>query len=230
MRRSLLPFFALAVGACGFKPVAAHDLGVIGTPSDLGGGDLAGSTLRGVVGVGAVSPATVDLTHEGARDWIHWGYLGPDGVDRKAQAMPWLGGFTGQGSGVIESYDNNTVDFSWSDGDAHPVIAGTGSGLFVVGVGGGFGLRVPADTDERTLLVYVGGYRSRGAFHADVSDTPAVAFDDASFSRDDDGLYDATYTLRFRAGSPGQVLTVTWKAQSLSASDGNVTLQAVALR
>jgi hypothetical protein len=238
--RLLVPLlFAFPYTGCGFRAVQAPDLSTNGDGKDMAAAldiavappaDLTASTLRGVLGAGAISVSAVDLTQRGTRDWEHWGYLTASGVDRKANVTAALGAFSELGSAAVQYYDNNTTNFSWSDGDLHPSVAGTTTGVYIVGVNEGFRLTVPADVVEQTLELYVGGFHGRGALHAEVSDAPLLGYDDASFSRDDAGLFNATYTLRFRAASAGQTLTVTWSAQSLSQADGNVTLQAAALR
>jgi hypothetical protein len=212
--------FALAAvfsfAGCGFKPTSAPDLG--DDPS-----------FRGVAGQGATTAANVDLTVEGTRNWVHWGYLAAAGTDRKAAAVS-LTDYATISGGPVDDYDNNTVLFRWSDGAPDADVGGTSTGIFIRGADDGFRLAVPAGDVAQTLVVFVGGYKSRGALHAEVSDAPSLAYDDASFSRDDAGIYNATYTLRFRAGSSGQTLTVKWAAQTISANDGNVALQAIALR
>lgn len=217
---------ALAAG-CGFKPTQpAADLGSATDLYDPGPAGLQGS--------GALTDATVDLTGVGTRDWIHWGYLGLEFVDRKAGNHDLISTYTEVGTANVAGYDNNTISYGWSDGDVHPRLDGTTSGIYVVGMGNGFFFTVPAGTAPQTLEVYVGGYQSRGSFHAELSGgvgAGTATFDDNNFSRDDTGIYNATYTLRFRTTDDGETLTVKWTAQSLTAGStgGNVAIQAAAL-
>lgn len=215
---------ALICPACGFHAAARGSDG--GAP-DLGGLDL-GFAL-GLSGSAAVSASTIDLTNEGTRDWAHWGYQQPSAVDRKALATSLLPNQIPIGAGALQTYTNDSVIYTWSDGAEHPTLS-TSGGIYQLGTDGGFTLDIPADPAGQTLLLYVGGYKSRGELHATLSDAPDQAYDDASFSGDNDLEYNATYTVHFRAASPGQRLSIVWRAQSTSAADGNVTLQAAALR
>ena len=93
----------------------------------------------------------------------------------------------------------------------------------------GFLLSVPADSQARTLKVYVGLYAAQGVFQAYLSDFSAPAFTDSSLSSFYDNLY-AVYTLNYAAASAGQSLRVTYTAKTLFDADfGNVTLQAATL-
>jgi hypothetical protein len=228
MRRASFALVLAAFAAgCGFKATQPADLGT--------GTDLYDPGPAGLQGAGALTDAAVDLTSVGTRDWIHWGYLGLEMIDRKASGHGLITTDTEIGTANVGGYANNTVSYAWSDGDVHPRLDGTTSGIYVIGAGNGFFFTVPAGTAPQTLEVYVGGYQSRGQLHAELSGGAgggAASFDDSSFSRDDSVPYNATYTLRFRTTSDGQTLTVKWTAQSLTAgsSGGNVTLQAAALR
>ena len=57
----------------------------------IGAGAARAGTLTGSVGA---APSTVNLTSEGATDWIHWGRTTTTAVDRKAgvtaRSSPWI--------------------------------------------------------------------------------------------------------------------------------------------
>ncbi|HEX4458290.1 MAG TPA: hypothetical protein VIA18_09995 [Polyangia bacterium] len=196
-------------------------------PLDLASSDM---TLVGHVSGGGVPTASVvDLTAAGALDWAHWGYANTDKttIDRKATSASQISDFTTVNGGSA-TYANNPDGYSWTDGSPTPSVTSTTTGVFVAGAGAGFQLTVPASTVPRTLVVYVGGYRSNGKLTAALSDHSAPDYSDAGFQDFVDNIYGATYTLTFNAASAGQLLTITWTAASV-VQDGNVSLQAAAL-
>jgi hypothetical protein len=88
---------------------------------------------------------------------------------------------------------------------------------------------MPADTNGRTLRVYVGLYGAEGKFQAYLSDHSAPAYTDTSLS----SIYGsppAVYILDYRAASSGQTLTVEYTANALFDFDyGNVSVEAATL-
>jgi energy-coupling factor transporter ATP-binding protein EcfA2 len=99
----------------------------------------------------------------------------------------------------------------------------TQSGVFVSGRGNGFQLSAPADTNTRTLYLYVSGNNSAGRLVAHLSDGSAPDYVNALSGV---GGYDVVYTLTYNARSANQQLIVKW----VQASDpGTVTLRAAAL-
>src|SRR5205823_11039370 len=93
----------------------------------------------------------------------------------------------------------------------------------------GFQITVPADTNSRTLKVYVGLYGAQGNFQAWLSDFSGPAYTDIALSNVFDNAY-GVYTLTYAAASSGQTLKVRYRPLSLFDQDfGNVTLQAATL-
>lgn len=201
-------------------------------------GDLAGADLSPLQpdmipaghlsGSGAPTASVVDLTAAGTLDWAHWGYPDDD-MDHKASSASLIPSYTTLSGLVALAYANNPDGFSWSDGTVTPSVTSTTTGMYRPDAGDGFQLVVPASTVPRTLVVYVGGYRSNGKLTASLSDHSAPDYSDASFVDLVDNIYAATYTLTFNAASAGQTLTITWSASTI-VMDGNVSLQAAALR
>lgn len=165
------------------------------------------------------APAAMDLTREGPSDWIHWGQDGKHDVVRKAGGGRQISDLSFFGEGHQAATPGFGVRASWSDGDRVKDQPGTNSSYWLNGVGHGYEFSVPADTTERILKVIVGGIDgARGEFSAQLSDGSApdflsttwngnAAFDWAPVPSD----FHAVYTVRFRAASPGQKLTVRWK-------------------
>jgi Bacterial Ig domain len=184
-----------------------------------------GGTLSGSV---ALPPASVDLTSEGNLDWAHWGLISANSFDHKAGVAQQIGNLTKVGTNALQRLADNYSSFGWNDGTPTPS-TNSNSGVFLYGPTNGFQFTVPADTNPRTLKVYVGGYASAGSLQAYLSDFSAPAFADTSVSNMSGNSY-AVYTLNYSAASSGQTLNVLYS--SLAQFDqtyGNVTLEAASL-
>ena len=91
----------------------------------------------------------------------------------------------------------------------------------------GFQITAPADTLQRTLLVYVGVCNAGGQLQATLSDGSAPTYTDTSLRNMGNGTTNAVYTLTYKAASAGQTLTVKWT--ETAGSTTNITLQAAVL-
>jgi hypothetical protein len=191
-----------------------------GGPSDLGP-----PPVGKLVVSGAASEKSAALTSQGSVDWIHFGREDLTDVNRKGMGGQLISNFTTLMNGELHRYGDNRVAFSWTDGMPVPTEDGTTTGVWVGGIGEGFSLFAPADTTERTLIVYLGGYFSSATFTAQLSDGSAPEFVSAEFASLE-SPYWVTVTLRYRAGTAGQTLQLSWRQTS---TRGNVTLQAAAL-
>ena len=172
---------------------------------------------------GAVTSAAtnVNLTAEGAVDWVHWGETT---LSRKAVAAQ-LGNYTVVGAGAVSRYPNDLRTMSWSDGTPTVSSSTNRNGVYISGLNNGFSILAPADATVRTLTIHVGGWASSGRLTAHLSDGSAVDFVNASAFTS--GQYDRNYTLTYSALSAGQTLRVSWVMASTGG--GNVTLNAAAL-
>jgi hypothetical protein len=210
-----------ANGTTGSYSVTASVAGVA-TPATFsltntasGGGS---PTLSGTV---TTSTANANLTTEGPRDWVHWG---DSSLTRKANVTPQLSTYAVVGSGAVTTYSNDLRGLAWTDGTPTVSASNNRRGLSITAIGNGFSFTAPADGATRTLVVHVGGSSSGGTLTAHLSDGSAVDFTNVSSTVS--GRYDRNYTLTYRAGSPGQTLTVTWK---MTSGTGTVTLSGAAL-
>jgi len=185
------------------------------------GGMLSGSAT--------LPAASVDLTAEGATDWAHWGLSSPGDFDHKAGVLQQISNFTKIGTNDTQRLQDYSSAFRWSNGTPTAGTNGTQTGVFIHGLTNGFLLTAPADTNSRTLKVYVGLYGAEGKFQSYLSDHSAPAYTDASLNSifgSDPGVY----TLTYAAASSEQTLNVIYTAQTLFDADyGNVTLQAATL-
>jgi len=132
------------------------------------------------------------------------------------------------GGGVPKRYVKTKSSYSWSDGS--PTISGenVNGGVRIFKRGGGFQIKIPADTTDRKLKLYVGAKRVQGKVKATLSDGSAPPFE--TFVRQVRGKTTAEITLDYRAASVGQTLTINWTANRKYAWVGSaVSLEAVAL-
>jgi len=186
------------------------------------GGSLTGSN--------AAAPATVDLTAEGTADWTHWGLVNSTSFDYKGAVPRQISNFTKLGTNSVKRYSDNYTAFAWSDGTPTTDSFGTTTGVYVNGLTNGFSLTAPADTNARTLRVYLGGYGSEVSFTSWLSDLSAAPYTDSSISNVYGSDY-LVYTLNYAAASAGQTLEVVCRIQDLFDYDyGNVTLPAATLQ
>ncbi|MCO8273711.1 hypothetical protein M1L60_24245 [Actinoplanes sp. TRM 88003] len=167
-------------------------------------------------------PAVVDLTAEGARDWIHWGLTDVDSVNRR------LGG-TGEIKDLEVSspagrYDNNPQSFRWSGGTPTVKAGPSPTGLYVCQPGASFSFSVVASPTVRTLRLYAGVWMAQGKLTATLAGRTVTA---ALENRETNGT--AVFTFKFRAPL-GAALRVGWNnAVQHHPTCGNVDIQAAAL-
>lgn len=209
------------------KAVASDDTGTLscGQPTEIFVYGTGGGQTNSV----AASVATVNLTSEGTTDWTHWGLTSNTSFDYKNLVQRKISNYSLIGSSIPVRYADNFTSFSWSDGTPTSQSAGTPTGLYMRGQGNGFNLTAPADSNPRTLRLYLGGYGVQGELQAYLSDLSAKPFADTSVSNYYDSVY-VVYTINYAAASPGQHLIVNYRSLSLfDEAYGNVTLQSATL-
>ena len=186
-------------------------------------------TTEGSVTMGFSAPTgTVNLTAEGAADWVHWGLVTENTVNRKAGVAALISNFSIVGIGPQFQFFDNFNGYTWTDGTPRAGITNTTTGVYIFGVGNGFEIQAPATNAFRTLRVHVGSYAGRGKLRAFVTDYSAAVVNDTSVNNLGNGP-GGIYTITYRAGSPGQKLIVRYILNNRYAGDGNVTLQAASL-
>ncbi len=99
------------------------------------------------------------------------------------------------------------------------------NGVYINSTNNGFKITVPADTQQRTIKIYVGGWNSGGTLTASLSDGSTSNYVSA-MSTAATGQYNRTFTLVYKAGSASQTLNIEWK---MTTGSGNVTLYTAAL-
>jgi uncharacterized protein YjdB len=205
--------------------VSAYAIGTVIIRGKSQDGNFVDSAVLRIIpnpftGTVTTSSQVVNLTTIGTADWAHW-----PGYDHKNSGGSKISNFTLVGNGVASNYSGDARSISWSDGI--PTLTGSGntSGNFVSGIGNGFSITVPADTTSQTLMLYCGVYAGQGTLTAHLSDSSSPDYKDESISGFGIAV-DANYAINFKAGSPNQTLTITWKLNSFG---GNVTLHGAAL-
>ena len=187
-------------------------------------------TVAAAPGGGQLTPAittptgTANLTGEGVADWVHWGKDSASSVNRKAGVAAQIGALTTIGGSAARFASAARLGYSWSDGTPTGS-ATTQAGLYIAGLNKGYQLQVPADTSERTLVVYLGGWQARGRLEVSLSDGSAPAF--VQTVENLSTAFDRRLALSYRAGSAGQTLTVRYLQET---SSGNITMQAATLQ
>jgi hypothetical protein len=183
---------------------------------------------------GSVSPipANVNLTAEGPIDWIHWGLVTENDINRKATGLSQISDFStiGSGTSVVRLTDSPSK-YSWFDGSPNPTVVNTASGVYINnfdGPGRGFIFTVPADLLARVLKVYVGEFAASGTLAAALSDNSAPPYMETLVGVPGQTVQ-GVYTINYMAASPGETLTIRWTETSDLGNADNITLQAAAL-
>jgi hypothetical protein len=172
-------------------------------------------------GYGDSLSTPVDLTAEGASDWVHWG---DTSLTRKSSGGTQLSSYTIIGTGSVLTYSNDPRLVNWSDGSPTGASANNAKGVYIGGIGKGFTFTAPADTSLRTLRLHAGGWNSGGMLTAQLNDGSGASFADVTAAAV--GQYDQNYTLYYSAASAGKTLTVTW---TMNSGTGNVSFSAATL-
>ena len=214
--------------------VAIADLAVDHTPADTGSNlappDAGEAPLVKVSY--APAPTSVNLTAAGAIDWVHFGYPGPESVNRKRGAKPLIA-MAPIASSEVDHYADRPVRFSWSDGDPTLQVSGISDGINVGGPGRtGFEVRAAGNaTRPRMLEIFVGGWEAAGRmlvrFEEPGRPLASALYVDTSFRGQ--GGADRVYRITFQPATAAQVLVVEWTLEAATHPYGNVTLQAAVL-
>ena len=192
-----------------------------GLPAVAVSGDavLTGSVAR--------APANVGLSVKGNLDWAKWGPRVSE-FNHKSGVTQQISNFTVIGGGVPKRHRKTTSSYYWTNGSPTVSAENVNGGVRIFERGGGFQIKIPADTTDRRLKLYVGAKRVKGKVEATLSDGSALPF--TTFVDQVKGKTTAEITLDYRAASVGQTLTVNWTVDTKYARKGSaVSLEAAAL-
>ena len=176
-------------------------------------GELLGSTQA--------APGSVNLSGEGTLDWVHWGLSDKNSVSRKAGANLIDPKLTKQGPGYCDRTVGCPVSINWTGPATQAQDSHAGLWWNVVGTSQSFSAM--ADTTERVLKLYVAGIEGAGAtLTARLSDDSAPPYVSSAWNGNATSMawaavpdsFSAVYTIRYRAASADQKLTVEWKLTS----------------
>jgi hypothetical protein len=158
----------------------------------------------------------VDLSAEGAIDWMHWGRSTVLDVDRKAGTNK---NYIGASLGSVTRFGSYTTSMLWVDGTP-TASATTTSGVYAGSVGDRFTFTVPASQTTRTLSLYLIIDRGTSKITASLSDGSAMAYTDTVTNNS--GVTRLRYTFTHRSAQPSQTLNVTFE---LTGGSGTIDLQ-----
>jgi hypothetical protein len=223
---------SIFAGAHTLTAVATDNEGAMTTSDPINVTALAttGGTLSGDV-FSPPSNHTVNLTTEGTLDWGHWGLNGPANFDHKSGVTQQISNMTRIGTNGTGYFLGSPTTSTWTDGT--PTASGSTEGGIVTGeLGSGYEITVPADTNVKTLRLYVGTWIGQGRMEAALSDGSAPVYVDTSLNSCGLATFDGTYTIQFKAASAGQTLRIRYTL--ITDCDGagpygNVTLKSATL-
>jgi hypothetical protein len=171
-------------------------------------------------------PGSVDLTAEGARDWVHWGEEGTFSLERDAD-----GGFAileGTPSAPRFRHALSPTQFRWTGGNPVDHSDGTTTGIRTCGAGNGFTISAPAATSNRTLRLYVAVLAAKGTLSARLSAGSATA--STSLEQRNGTFTPAVFTLTYRAPKAAKINLSWTTTQAFGDGCGGVALEAATLR
>ena len=177
---------------------------------------------------------TVNLTTQGTLDWAHWGMGGPGIFNHKNGVTQQISNMQRLGNAGTSWFLNNITTSTWTDGTP-TATASTQNGILTnqIGTGGeGFQITVPADTNLKTLKLYVGSWVGIGRLEAAISDGSAPTYVDTSVNSCSSGVFEGAYTVVFKAASAGQTLRIRYTLLTDcdgAGTFGNVTLKSATL-
>lgn len=192
------------------------------------GGAPTGGILTGTF---ANTPASVNLSTEGTFDWAHWGSGGPTIFNHKANVTQSISNVTWLGAGEHGWFTDCPTAFSWTDGTPTASATNRTMGILTNGiVGNGLEITIPADTNLRTLKLYVGVWFTRGKLEANLSDGSAPNYIDITMDNNN-GKINGVYTINFKAGSAAQVLKIRLTiVNQYNSPFGNVAWEAATIQ
>ncbi len=176
-------------------------------------------SLEGTV-IESSNPVTFDDSYN---DWIIWQSVSTP--VRKKDAGSLFSSLTVLGEQTVTNYSDSPRKISWENGDPINAASANTTGIYIPLEGSGFEFSVPAGKTESTLTLYFGGWAFSAELTATLSDDSAPEFVDVTPEYTEDAA--VVYTLKYKAASDNQRLTVRWKVvKNLNPEwGGNISMQ-----
>jgi hypothetical protein len=188
----------------------------------------------------AKSTYDIDLTQEGTRDWIAFGYLNLDGNNESFITKT---GVTNElaNYGKIGEFNalrslGSPVLFSWSDGPASDPTLQTNTRIMFPQEQGleaseGIRLTIPADDVEKTLKVYLGAYSMEGIVTVSMEDGSVPAYTTTLSSVLDEIHETWVVTVDFAApsGSQSNLIVEYLRGADVGVPNGHINIAAATL-
>ena len=187
-----------------------------------------GGTTGSLAGSLATPSGTQNLTTLGTLDWAHWGLTSGTSFDHKAGVSSQISNYTVVGTGAVNQYADNAFGYTWTGGTPTASATNSTTGVYISGVGNGFQITVPADTTQRTLMVFVDSYHAQGKMVAHLSDASSPDYVNTAINSTS-ATVQGGFTFVYQAASSGQTLSVTFTNIANNVSDANIALEAAAL-
>ena len=183
-----------------------------------------GTSAGTLSGSAATAPALTNLTTLGTANWSHWG----DSTTPISMSGVTPINFTPIGTATINTWPTVADGFSWSNGTPTASASNDASTVYSSGLNTGYQLVLPADTQQRTVSLFVGAYAATGQLTATLSDGSATPYVATLDNPTTNSVFDV-YTITYQAGSAGQTLTLQWVQTNSHVSGGNIGIEALAL-
>ncbi|MGH9644166.1 MAG: hypothetical protein ACRD3Q_17310 [Terriglobales bacterium] len=198
--------YSLSISAAGSSGLSHSVAGVF---------NLVGGSGAYLGGASFVPSYPANLTSARTMDWAFWGLQSVSTFDHKAGVTSQIQNFSlvNAQPGQAFSYASPWI-FGWSDGTPDLNEPQTTGAVAINGLNTGFQIVLPADTSQRTIVLYAGLYNTAGKLVAQLSDGSAPDYIDTTFA--DSATIPAAYIITYKAGSAGQSLTLRWTMNSTS--------------
>lgn len=175
-------------------------------------------------------PRVLDLTQEGALDWMHMGGASGVGVatdvNRKKDVQEQIG-YLPKDPAMVKLQKDNKVEVGWTDGKPLEGTSNSINGAVYVNVGNGWEITAPADKQTKELRIYTGAWHSSSTLEVYLSDNSVPLVQEKLEAAG--SVNGKVLAIKFQAASDNQKLTVKLTIDKTTHKNGNVYLNAVTL-
>ena len=108
------------------------------------------------------APYYVNLSEMGDIDWLHCGQINDTTVTRKKSDSVQQIQYAKNHATKVTTYKDNKTMFSYDDGFPVEEVTETRTGLVINEKGANFQFTIPSSEKERQLILYIGGFKTKG--------------------------------------------------------------------